>query len=85
MQRWVIIGREQPQQGNPLFDHLVGAGQSVGGTSRASAFATIRLTTRSNLVGGLRLPQNLVNQWPGAPLKSMKATVPTGFENSYFS
>ena len=34
-----------------LFDHLVGAGKSVGGTSRPSAFATIRLTTRSNLAG----------------------------------
>src|SRR5262245_25002517 len=32
------------------FDHLVSAGKSVGGTSRPSAFATIRLT-RSNLVG----------------------------------
>src|SRR5215468_6480995 len=34
-----------------LFDHLVGAGKSVGGTPRPSAFATIRLTTRSNLAG----------------------------------
>jgi hypothetical protein len=35
-------------------------------------------------IGGLR-PPNLVDQVPGAPLKSMKATVPTGVENSYFS
>src|SRR5215468_4243859 len=34
-----------------LFDHLIGAVKSVGGTSRPSAFATIRLTTRSNLAG----------------------------------
>jgi len=34
-----------------LFDHLVGAVKSVGGTSRPSAFATIRLTTRPNLAG----------------------------------
>ena len=36
-------------------------------------------------IGGLRPPQNLVDQVAGAPLKSMKATVPTGVENSYFS
>ena len=35
-------------------------------------------------IGGLR-PPNLVDQVAGAPLKSMKATVPTGVENSYFS
>jgi hypothetical protein len=35
-------------------------------------------------IGGLR-PANLVDQVAGAPLKSMKATVPTGVENSYFS
>ena len=36
-------------------------------------------------IGGLHPPQNLVDQVAGAPLKSMKATVPTGVENSYFS
>ena len=36
-------------------------------------------------IGGLRPPQNLVDQVAGAPLKSMKATVPTRVENSYFS
>jgi hypothetical protein len=34
-----------------LFDHLVGAGKSVGGTSRQSAFAVLRLITSSYLVG----------------------------------
>ena len=64
---------------------------SVGGTSGPIAFATIRLTTRSNLVGRSTgrsagfAQQNLVDQVAGAPLKSMKATVPTGVENSYFS
>jgi hypothetical protein len=36
-------------------------------------------------IGGLCPPQNLVDQVAGAPLKSMKATEPTGVENSYFS
>ena len=35
----------------PLFDHLVGAGELQGGTSRPSAFAVTRLMMRSNLVG----------------------------------
>ena len=33
------------------LDHLVGAGGSDGGISRPRAFAVVRLTTRSNLVG----------------------------------
>jgi hypothetical protein len=36
-------------------------------------------------IGGLRPPQNLVDQVAGAALKSMKATVPTRVENSYCS
>ncbi len=34
-----------------LFDDLVGAGDSVGGTVRPSAFAVLRLMTSSNFVG----------------------------------
>jgi len=36
-------------------------------------------------IGGLRPSKILSDQVAGAPLKSMKATVPTGVENSYFS
>jgi hypothetical protein len=36
-------------------------------------------------IGGLRPQQNLADQITDAPLKSMKATVPTRIENSYFS
>ena len=36
-----------------LFDHLVGAGEQRGGTSRPSALAVLRLITSSNLVGCL--------------------------------
>jgi hypothetical protein len=43
------------------------------------------ITLPDRKIGGLRPPQNLVDQVAGAPLKSMKATVPTGVENSYFS
>jgi hypothetical protein len=74
-----------------LFDHLVGAAKSVGGTSRPSAFRHDQVNDELELgrlldrkIGGLR-PANLVDQVGGAPLKSMKATVPTGVENSYFS
>src|SRR5215471_9699747 len=80
-----------PRQGDPSITSSARA-SSVGGTSRPIAFATIRLTTRSNLVGcstgrsaGFVPPPNLVDQVAGALLKSMKATVPTGVENSYFS
>ena len=60
----------------------------VGGTSKPIAFATIRLTT--NLVGcstgrSAGFAPAKFDQVAGAPLKSMKATVPTGVENSYFS
>ena len=34
-----------------LFDHLVGAGEHVGGMSRPSALAVLRLITSSYLVG----------------------------------
>jgi hypothetical protein len=37
-------------------------------------------------IGGLFAPRKILStKSPGAPLKSMKATVPTGIENSYFS
>jgi hypothetical protein len=71
-----------------FFDHLVIAGRRH---VEASAFRhnqfndeleLCRLLVRN--IGGLR-PANLVEQVAGAPLKSMKATVPTGVENSYFS
>ena len=46
-----IADHAAPQKGS-LFDHLVGALlSSVGGTSRPSALAVLRLITSSNLTG----------------------------------
>jgi hypothetical protein len=69
------------QQTNPYSITSSARASSVGGTSREVELG--RLLDRK--IGGLRPPQNLVDQVAGAPLKSMKATVPTGVENSYFS
>ena len=50
--RSAITGREQSQQGGSLYSITPSARvRSVGGTSRPSAFAVLRLTTRLNLVG----------------------------------
>ena len=81
-----------PGQTTELFDHLVGAREHgrrhgeverLGGDQIYNEVEFGRLLDRK--IGGLRPPQNLVDQVAGAPLKSMKATVPTGVENSYFS
>jgi hypothetical protein len=69
------------QQTNPYSITSSARASSVGGTSREVELG--RLLDRK--IGGLRPSQNLVDQVAGAPLKSMKATVPTGVENSYFS
>jgi hypothetical protein len=76
----------------PSFDHLVGAGEQRRRNFDAERSRRDRVDDEVELgrlldrkIGGLRLPQNLVDQVVGAPLKSMKATVPTGVENSYFS
>jgi hypothetical protein len=74
-----------------LLDHLVGAGEQRRRHFQANRLRHDqvndvelgRLLDRK--IGGFRPPQNLVDQVAGAPLKSMKATVPTGVENSYFS
>jgi hypothetical protein len=75
-----------------LFDHLVGAGgqrrwnlwaEYLGGGEVDDEIELGRLLDRD--VAWLRPAQNFVDQLGGAPLKSMKATVPTGIENSYFS
>ena len=75
-----------------LFDHLVGAGEQCWRHVQANRLRHDQVNDEAELVrlldrkiGGLRPPQNLVDQVAGAPLKSMKATVPTGVENSYFS
>ena len=47
--------RTNATQQNFLFDHLVGAGGSMGGTSRPSNFAVCRLITTSNLVDNKQL------------------------------
>ena len=66
---------------------------TIGGTSRSSVFATIRLTTRSNLVGcstrrsvGFAPAKSCrPSRRRAGSAKSMKPTVLTGVENSYFS
>jgi hypothetical protein len=82
--------RPSPLSANPdsciaanksLFNHLVGAGEQrrrhvEGGRTWSAARPEDRRASP---------PANLVDQVAGAPLKSMKATVPTGVENSYFS
>jgi hypothetical protein len=78
-----------------LLDHPVGAGEQggrrqleagrPGGLGVDHEFEFGRLLDRQ--IGQLRPAQNPVDELGGAPgpLKSMKATVPTGVENSYFS
>ena len=75
-----------------LFNHLVGAGEQRRRHVEAERLRHDQVNDEVELgrlldrkIGGLRPPQNLVDQVAGAPLKSMKATVPTGVENSYFS
>jgi hypothetical protein len=75
-----------------LFDHLVGAREQRRRHFQANRLRHDQVNDEVELgrlldrkIGGLRPPQNLVDQVAGAPLKSMKATVPTGVENSYFS
>jgi hypothetical protein len=75
-----------------LFDHLVGAGKKRRRHVEAERLRHDQVNDEVEL-GRLPRPedrrasppQNLVDQVAGAPLKSMKATVPTGVENSYFS
>jgi hypothetical protein len=73
------------------LDHLVGAGEQRRRHFQANRLRHDQVNDEVELgrlldrkIGGLR-PPNLVDQVAGAPLKSMKATVPTGVENSYFS
>ena len=77
---------------NDLLDHLVAAGEQRRRHFQANRFRHDQVNDEVELgrlldrkIGGLRPPQNLVDQIAGAPLKSMKATVPTRVENSYFS
>ena len=74
------------------FDHLVGAREQRRRHVEAERLRHDQVNDEVELgrlldrkIGGLRPPQNLVDQVAGAPLKSMKATVPTRVENSYFS
>ena len=77
------------QQISSLFDHLVGAGEQ---RRRANRLRHDQVNDEVELsrpfdrkIGGLRPSKILSDQVAGAPLKSMKATVPTRVENSYFS
>ena len=58
-------GREQSQQGGPYSITSSARASSVGGTSRPSALAVIRFTTRSNLfeAGAVRL--GAARRWAG--------------------
>jgi hypothetical protein len=75
-----------------LFDHLVGAGKKRRRHVEAERLRHDQVNDEVELgrlldrkIGGLRPRKILSTKSPGAPLKSMKATVPTGVENSYFS
>ena len=68
------------------FDHLVGAGEQCRRHVQANRLRHDQVNDESNSADRRASPQqNLVDQVGGAPLKSMKATVPTRVENSYFS
>src|SRR5262249_51876247 len=75
------------------FDYLVGAGEHHRRPFPAKRLRHDQVNDEVELgrlldpkIGGLRPPQNLSTK-SGAPVlrKSMKITVPTGVENSYFS
>jgi hypothetical protein len=75
-----------------LFNYLVGAGEQRRRHFQANRLRHDQVNDEVELgrlldrkIGGLRPAQNLVDQIAGTPLKSMKATVPTRVENSYFS
>ena len=77
---------------NDLLDHLVGAGEQRRRHFQANRLRHDQVNDEVELgrlldrkIGGLRPPKLLSTKSPRAPLKSMKATVPTGVENSYFS
>jgi hypothetical protein len=74
-----------------LFDHLVGAGEQRRRHVQANRLRHDQVNDEVELsrplarkIGGLR-PSKILSTKSPAPLKSMKATVPTGVENSYFS
>ena len=80
------------QQISSLFDHLVGAGEQRRRHVQANRLRHDQVNDEVELsrrldrkIGGLRPSKILSDQVAGAPLKSMKATVPTRVENSYFS
>jgi hypothetical protein len=74
------------------LDHLVGAGEQRRRHFQANRLRHDEVNDEVELgrlldrkIGGLRPPKSCRPSRQGAPLKSMKATVPTGVENSYFS
>jgi hypothetical protein len=75
-----------------LFNHLVGAGDERRRHVQANRLRHDQVNDEVELsrpldrkIGGFRPSKILSTKSAGAPLKSMKATVPTGVENSYFS
>jgi hypothetical protein len=74
------------------LDHLVGDGEQRRRHVQANRLRHDQVNDEVELsrpldrkIGWASPQQNLVDQIAGAPLKSMKATVPTRVENSYFS
>ena len=61
------------------FDHLVGAGEQCRRHVQANRLPHYQVNDE------IELSRPLDRKVGGAPLKSMKATVPTRVENSYFS
>jgi hypothetical protein len=49
-------GCEQSQQDSPLFDNLIGAASSIGGTSRPSALTVefFAITRSNNVMSGIK-------------------------------
>ena len=81
-----------PRDTHPSFDHLVGAGDERRRHVQADRLRHDQVNDEVELsrpldrkIGGFRPRKILSIKSAGAPLKSRKATVPTGVENSYFS
>lgn len=49
MSRWVTSGREQLQQGDPLFDHLVCAAKERERNYEAECFGSLEIDDQLNL------------------------------------
>src|SRR5215469_1647582 len=94
LSRWRPVGPRSAKIGSSRgsLDHLVGDGEQRRRHVQANRLRHDQVNDEVDLVdrvdrkiGGLRPSKILSTKSPGAPLKSMKATVSTRIENSYFS